>query len=651
MGAARIESLLLAATRPLASVGVAGMLIIACVTVLNVLMRWLAGGGIVALNEVVAMIFAVAIAATLPAGVAQRINLKVDLLGHLMSPRVYRWLAVVGSLLLALFFVLLARELWLYAERMASSARTTPILEWPVAPFMYAVAAFAWVAALAQLVISGLDLRAALLTTEPGQIEPTRERPRDGTRDRTHGAVLALIAAAASAIGVLLVWGAIDFAGLSRTVQSAPVLAVGLGFVILWLVLFLLVPVAAVMGLAGIVGTAFFLGFRPSLNVFSSEATGFLTNPQVAALPLFLMMGSFASVAGLSDDVYRLAQALLGRLRGGLALATIGGCAGFGAVTGSSLATAATFGRISLPQMRKLGYAPTLSTGCVAAGGTLGALIPPSAPIILFALLTEASIGQLFVAAVIPGLLAVALYLATIMLLVRLRPDIAPKSAPQEPGVRRRALMAAGPVTGLFVAVIGGLYSGIFTATESAAVGAVGAFLIALWRGKLNAREFWRVMGETTAVTAMIYGLIFGALTFSFFVGVSQLPDIITQLIGSLDVTPLVIVLLLLVAYLLLGSVMDSFAVMVITVPIVTPLILGMDYDLIWWGIVMLVVVETGLITPPFGINLFVIRSIQPDIPLVTVFRGALPFVVSDFLRLALLVLFPVLVLWLPGTM
>jgi C4-dicarboxylate transporter, DctM subunit len=639
MGAGRIETLLLAVTRPLASIGVAGMLIVACVTVVNVLMRWLAGGGIVALNEVVAMIFAVAVAATLPAGVAQRINLKVDLLGHLMSERVARRLAVIGSVLLALFFVLLARELWFYAARMASSARTTPILDWPVAPFMYAVAVFAGIAALAQIVIAGLDLRAALATAEPGG------------RERTHGGVLLLIAVAAMSIGGLIAWASIDFSGMSRAVQSAPVPAVGLGFVVLWLVLLLLVPVAAVMGLAGIVGTAFFLGFGPSLNVFSSEATGFLTNPQVAALPLFLMMGSFASVAGLSDDVYRLAQAVLGRLRGGLALATVGGCAGFGAVTGSSLATAATFGRISLPQMRALGYAPTLSTGCVAAGGTLGALIPPSAPIILFALLTEASIGQLFIAAVIPGLLAVALYLATIMLLVRMRPDIAPAAAAREVGARRRALMAAGPVTGLFGAVIGGLYSGVFTATESAAVGAVGAFLIALWRGKLNASEFWRVMGETTAVTAMIYGLIFGALTFSFFVGVSQLPDIVTRLIGGLDVTPLIIVLLLLVAYLLLGSVMDSFAVMVITVPIVTPLILGMGYDLVWWGIVMLVVVETGLITPPFGINLFVIRSIQQDIPLSTVFRGALPFVLSDFLRLALLVLFPALILWLPATM
>jgi C4-dicarboxylate transporter, DctM subunit len=329
----------------------------------------------------------------------------------------------------------------------------------------------------------------------------------------------------------------------------------------------------------------------------------------------------------------------------------VGGCAGFGAVTGSSLATVATFGRIALPQMKAAGYAPALSSGTVAAGGTLGALIPPSAPIILFALLTEASIGQLFVAAIVPGLLAVVFYLGTIALVVRLNPEAAPVRESRAPGERRAALAKSGPVMLLFGAVIGGLYTGVFTATESAAVGAIGAFLVALWRGKLNRRQILSVMGETTSITAMIYMLIFGALTFSFFIGVSQLPETLTRMIAGLDLAPLAIIALLLVAYLLLGSVMDSFAVMIITVPIVTPLILGAGYDLVWWGIVMLVVVETGLITPPFGINLFVIRSVQPDVSLMTVFRGVLPFVLSDFLRLALLVLFPVLVMWLPTTM
>ncbi|WP_084657743.1 TRAP transporter large permease subunit [Natronohydrobacter thiooxidans] len=636
--AEQIEAVLRTVSRPVALAGVLGMLAVAGVTVAAVILRWVGAGGIVAINEIVGMAFAVAVAATLPAATAQRVHLKIDLLGPVMGPRLRQWMELLGSLLLLLFLILLAREVQAYAGRMVSGGRTTTILGWPIGPFMQAVAVLFWATAAVQAVIAALDLVPAL--GGPGQVS-----------GRTHPLVWLLLAATLAALTWAFWWGWSDFRGLSRAVTGAPSASVGLGFLLLWAALLLLMPVSAVMGLMGLLGTALFLGWRPAWSVLSSETASFLTNPQVAALPLFLLMGSFAMVAGLSDDVYRLARAVLGRLRGGLALATVGGCAGFGAVTGSSLATVATFGRISLPQMQAAGYAPHLAAGTVAAGGTLGALIPPSAPIILFALLTEASIGQLFIAAIIPGLLAAALYMLTIALVVRRDPAAVPDPAPRVPGERRAALAKAGPVTLLFGLVIGGLYTGVFTATESAAVGAIGAFLMAVWRGKLTRDQILKVMGETTAITAMIYMLIFGALTFSFSVGASQLPDTLTTWVGGLNLAPLLIIALLLVLYLLLGSVMDSFAVMIITVPIVTPLILGMGYDLIWWGIIMLVVVETGLITPPFGINLFVIRSVQPDMKLTTVFRGALPFVLSDFLRLALLVLFPALVLWLPMSM
>jgi len=633
-----IEAGLKKVTQPVAFAGVIGMLIIAGVTVVAVLLRWSGNGGIVAMNEIVAMVFSVAVAATLPAATAQSVHLRVDLIGAFIGPRLRRWLDAIGSLLLLLFVLLLAREVQGHAMRLFTEGRTTPILSWPVGPFLLAIAAFMWATAAVQAILAALEVHRAL-------------KPMEGETGRTSVPVWVLVAVTTLAVLALLGFILLDFGQLAGIVKASPSLWVGLGMILLWLMLLLLVPVSAVMGLMGLVGTALFLGWRPAFSVLSSETVGFLTNSQVAALPLFLLMGSFAMVAGLSDDVYRLARSVLGNLRGGLALATVGGCAGFGAVTGSSLATVATFGRISLPQMREAGYSSALSAGTVAAGGTLGALIPPSAPIVLFALLTEASIGQLFVAAVVPGLLAVLLYLCTIGLVVRLSPDAAPPRQPRVPGARRAALAKAGPVTVLFGAVVGGLYAGVFTATESAAVGAIGAFLMAIWRGKLNRREILSVMGETTAITAMIYMLIFGALTFSFFVGVSQLPDTLIAWVGGLDLAPLAIIALLLLVYLLLGSVMDSFAVMIITVPIVTPLILGMGYDLVWWGIIMLVVVETGMITPPFGMNLFVIRSLQPDTPLMTVFRGALPFVLSDFLRLALLVLFPALVLWLPTTM
>ncbi len=362
------------------------------------------------------------------------------------------------------------------------------------------------------------------------------------------------------------------------------------------------------------------------------------------------MRGSFAAAAGVSDDIYRLAYSVLGRVRGGLAYATVAGCAGFGSVSGSSVATAATFGRIALPQMIGRGYAPGFATGTVAAGGTLGALVPPSGSLILFALLTEQSIATLFVAAMLPALLAILLYFAAIAVVVRMRPQAAPlMEAAPEPVLP--ALIAAFPVIVLFAAIIGGLYGGVFTVTESAAFGAAGAFVLALVRGKLNRRRFLSVMSETSATTAMIYALIFGALIFSFFVNLGQAPDLVARWIGDLRAAPILILLAFVLFYLLLGAVMDSFAVMVITVPVVTPIVLGLGYDIHFWGVLMLVIVELGLVTPPFGINLFVIKSLYPDVPLRTVMSGVAPFIVADLVKIALLIAFPAIALWLPSTM
>jgi tripartite ATP-independent transporter DctM subunit len=354
----------------------------------------------------------------------------------------------------------------------------------------------------------------------------------------------------------------------------------------------------------------------------------------------------------MSDDMYRLGHVLLSRRRGGLALATIGGCAGFGALTGSSLATAATIGRVAIPEMRARGYSPALATGCCAAGGTLGPIVPPgSGPIIVFALLTEASIGQLFVASVGPAILTILFYFITVMVYVRVAPGSAPQTREREAGELREAAIRCIPAGILVSAVMGGLYFGIFTDTESAAAGAVGAFLFAAWRGKLRLGAFWSVMAETTATTAMIYALIFGAQIFSFFVGVSTLAHIATAYVGSLNWSPLAVIAVILLGYLMLGSLMEAFAVMVITVPIVTPLVLSLGYDLVWWGIIMLIVVEVGMIHPPLGLNVFVLKSILPDVPLWTIYKGVAPFCAMDLLKLILMVLFPAITLWLPSTM
>jgi tripartite ATP-independent transporter DctM subunit len=424
-------------------------------------------------------------------------------------------------------------------------------------------------------------------------------------------------------------------------------------FVLMWAFMLGLMPLAAVTGIIGIVGSALFIGFAPAVSAFATEATGLLTNSQLATLPLFLMMGSFAAVAGLADDLYRLSHVIFSRWRGGLAFATIGSCAGFGALTGSSLATAATIGRVAIPEMESRGYSPALATGVCAAGGTLGPLVPPgSGPLILFALLTEASIGQLFVASVGPAVLAVALYLLTIAIYVRVSPTSVPvlTSGTNWAELRAASRRCLG-VAILVFGVMGGLYFGVFTDIESAAVGAIGAFIFAVSRGKLNRGAFFEVMVETTTTTALVYGLIIGAQIFSFFVSVSALTESITAFVASLHWHNLALMALILFGYLLLGTVMESFAVMIITVPIITPLVITMGYDIIWWGIVMLCVVETGLIHPPFGLNVIVLKGISPKTSLWTIYKGVAPFVVADLVKLALLVLFPSIALWLTHTM
>ena len=423
--------------------------------------------------------------------------------------------------------------------------------------------------------------------------------------------------------------------------------------ILLWALLILYVPLAVVMGLLGTLTAVLFIGLEPALTVLGNESVQFLTNSQVAVLPMFLMMGSFAVVAGMSGDIYELAHTLLAQRRGGLALATIGGCAGFGALTGSSLATVATIGRVALPEMSARGYSKSLATGCVAAGGTLGALVPPSIPLVFYALLTETSIGQLFVAAVVPAVIAVVFYLAAIAIYVRVVPDAAPAQQQRAKLAEvLRALRRAWAALLLLTVVVGAIYLGICTETEAAAIGAGGAFIAALARGKITRTTLLRVMGETTATTALIYLIITGVLVFSFSMGVTGLPQRMTEFVRGMDLAPIAVLSVILLIYLALGAIMDSNTVMFVTIPIVTPLITGMGYDLVWWGIINLVVLETGLITPPFGIHLFVLKSIAgTNVPLGTVYRGVLPFVYADLTKLILLVLFPALALWLPSTM
>jgi tripartite ATP-independent transporter DctM subunit len=641
-GLDRLEHISVTATRRVAFFGVALMLLIALGTLVDVLMRWLFNRPITGFDEVVEMGMAVAVAATFPACAAIKGNLTIDILAERLGPRLCARLTCFGAFVLLLLYGLLAWQVGAFATDLQNQGAATIYLGWPTPPFIWAVAFFLAIAAMAQLVVFADSVRATL---RPSSVE-TGGRAADRT---ILGWVSGLLAA-----GIVLTLAlAYAIPVLAPYAQAVPRSLALVLFLAMWALSLALVPLSPAMGLIGVVGSALLMGFGPSLNVLGTTAASYLTNVDLAVLPLFLIMGSFATAAGLSTDIYELAHVFLGHHRGGLAMATIGGCAGFGALTGSSLATAATVGNVALPEMRARGYSPGLATGCVAAGGTLGQLVPPSTPIIIYAILTEQSIGQLFIAAVVPAAIAVILYLATIAIYVRVVPDAVP--APQRRARLDEMLAAIRKAWGvllLFALVIGGLYGGIFTVDEAASVGAIGTFLFALFRGKLAGGSLWRVMAEVTRTTAMIYLLIFGAVTFSFFAGISGLPDLLGTVATGFNLGPLGVITVILGIYIILGCIMDSFAVMVITIPIVTPLILNLGYDLIWWGIINVCVIETGLITPPFGINVFILKGIQGgDVPMWTAFRGVVPFVAADLLKLAILVLFPILSLWLPSTM
>jgi tripartite ATP-independent transporter DctM subunit len=655
---AALDARTVAITRRVAFAGVLAMLVVAFAMTADVLLRWLLSAPIDGLNEIVGMGMAVAVAATFPAGAAQRVNLTIDVVKDRVSARTLACLKVGGALLLLVFYTLLAWRIGVYAATLQARAAETVYVQLPMAPFIWTVAVFLGLSALAQVVtflvavkyaLAGIPDPAAWSIASDTERSPEPPPQVDVDDRRAIGVGLALLLAAA-----LVVWGiAAGIGTLAQFALNYPVAFAAIVVLLLWVLLLLCVPLAAVMGLLGLIGTVVFIGQDPALTVLGNESVVFLTNSQVAVLPLFLMMGSFAVVAGMSSDIYGLAHTLLAHRRGGLALATIGGCAGFGALTGSSLATVATIGRVALPEMRTRGYSTGLSSGCVAAGGTLGALVPPSIPLVFYALLTESSIGQLFVAAVIPAVMAVAFYLIAISTYVRLVPSAAPVTKDRA-NLREiwTAVKKAWAALLLLIIVVVSIYTGICTETEAAAIGAGGAFLFALARGRINRTTLLQVMGETTATTALIYLIIFGVLMFSFSMGVTGLPKRMTELVESLNLAPIMVLASILIVYLALGSIMDSNTVMFVTIPIVTPLITGMGYDLVWWGIINLIVLETGLITPPFGIHLFVLKSIAgTNVPLGTVYRGVTPFVIADLVKLVLIVLFPALALWLPSTM
>ena len=421
------------------------------------------------------------------------------------------------------------------------------------------------------------------------------------------------------------------------------------GILIMFALIALHVPVGVSLAITGVGVFAWIVGFDEAVSLIGTEFSATLSNMDYSIIPFFILLGSLASAAGLSTDLFRLANSFLGHRRGGLALATVGGCAAFGSVCGSSLATVATMTRVALPEMLKRGYNPSLATGSIAAGGALGSLIPPSLIIVLYALLTDLDTRMLMIAAIIPAMLAIVMNALTIITIVRINPNIAPKGERASWTTRGQSLIKSWQVLLLGGVVAGGIYGGVFNITEAAAVGVVIAFVMCGLRGQLTKSNLREVLQETASNTAMIYMMLIGASILSYFLSITHMPEYTVAWIDSMNLPAFVVVLALYLMYLILGSIFETVAAMVITLPFVLPIVTGLGYDPIWWGIMMLSVIGTGMNTPPIGMNVFVLFGMTRDIPLKTIFAGTLPFVISDIIKLLILTTVPEITLWLPS--
>ncbi|HPE60740.1 MAG TPA: TRAP transporter large permease [Thiolinea sp.] len=430
-----------------------------------------------------------------------------------------------------------------------------------------------------------------------------------------------------------------------------------IGFACLLVLIFLRIPLALAMGVTGVVGFA-----MVQINVYGNPAGWELALSQVpqmalktgmieglSVVPLFILMSRFMTETGISSRLYRASNAFLGHLRGGLAMATVLACGLFSAVCGSSMATSATMSKVAMPSMRRYHYADSLATGSIAAGGTLGILIPPSMILVIYGLMTGTDIGKLFMAGILPGVLGVLLYMAAVWVIVRLNPDSGPAAGRCSWFERLQALRGVWGVVLLFTLVMGGIYTGLFTPTGAAGMGACGALLIAVLLGKLSWHSLYRILVSTAETTAMLFFLLIGALLFSRFINLAGLPDGLGEWVLALDISPMTVLLLVIGIYLFLGMILESLPMVLLTVPVFYPVMQALGFDLIWFGILVVIVTEISLITPPVGLNVFVLKAAVSDVTLETLFRGVTPFWVADLVRLTLIATLPGISLLLPG--
>ena len=424
-----------------------------------------------------------------------------------------------------------------------------------------------------------------------------------------------------------------------------------IGILLLFLLLALRMQIGFSMAVVGFLGFTVLVSFTSGFSILGMEPFKTGTSYSLTVIPLFILMGQFANYSRMGFEIYQTVHRWIGFLPGGLSMATIGACAGFAAISGSSLATAATMGMVALPEMKRFKYDDSLATGCIAAGGTLGILIPPSTVMIIYGILTEQPIATLFIAGIIPGLLLSGLFVITIYIMTKYKPTLGPPGPRSTMKERIYSLKDTWSILSLFLLVVGGLYTGWFTPTEAAGVGAFGALMITIIKRRLTWDNLTNSLAETTRTTAMVFAILIGANIFGYFLTVSQIPDQLSGWIAELGLNRYVVMSILILVYIILGCFMEGLAIMILTIPIIYPMVIEMGFDPIWFGIIITLVMEMSLITPPVGINVFIISGVARDVPMYTIFRGIFPFWVAMLVCIILLVIFPKIALFLPGTM
>jgi len=426
-----------------------------------------------------------------------------------------------------------------------------------------------------------------------------------------------------------------------------------IGLAAMVLLAFLRIPIALAMGIVGIVGYAYMRDWNWTVAFAVAQTKIYETgrNYTLSVVPLFILMGNFVTRAGLSQELFRAAYAFIGHLRGGLAMATIMACAGFGAICGSSIATAATMAKVAYPSMKRFGYSDGLATGAIASGGTLGILVPPSTIMVIYGIITETNIGQLFAAGILPGIIAATLLCLAVQWVTWRDPAAGPRGERTSWRQRAHALKDVWPVALLFLFVMGGIYGGLFTATEGAGMGAFGAMTFALWKRALNWGTLYAALVESARTTAMLFMILIGAFMFADFVNITSLPADLKDFVTGFGIHPIMVVVVICAIYVILGTAMEELSMILLTIPVFFPLILHLGFDPIWFGILIVTVVEIGLISPPVGMNLFVLKTLLPQVSTGTIFRGVMPFMAADVIRLGILIAFPVLSLYLPSLM